>query len=167
MSRLPKQCTGRFRCLKKGSTTSKNGYLGLQTKQSKKTTCEKSLPGRTRNWLERSIGNAKDEDVLRMPFLTGARASYSLLAQDASFHSGFTALRSYIKVSTKSFFQHLTKHRIHFYFKTAMVAFFCSSPAVFTEFYFTLKFSHIETHTGLRRNKPLYQTFQKTTLTPP
>ena len=115
MFRLPKHCTGRFRCLKKGSTT----YVGLQTKQSKIPTREESLPGRTRNCLEQSAGNAKDGDVSCMPFLTGAKASYSLLAQGASLHAGFTALRPYIKVSTQSFLPTFDKALDTFLFRNS------------------------------------------------
>lgn len=108
-----------FGALKWGPQQTKNTPVSLQTKQSKKPTREESLPGRTRNWLERSVGNAKDEDVLCVPFLTGAKASYSLLAQGASFHSGFTAPRPYIEISTTFLFATFGKAQDTFLFRNS------------------------------------------------
>lgn len=83
LSRLPKQCIRRFQCLKTASTAS--------TKH-----MEESLPGRSRTCLEKSVRNAKDGDVLCVPFPLGQRLPPLLPCSWVSW-----ALRPGTKGSTK------------------------------------------------------------------
>lgn len=79
---------------------------------------------------------AQDGDGLWAPFLAGAEASGSVLAQGASHHSGSTAWRSCVKVSTASFLPASDKAHdtslIHLYFKSVVVMFAWVSPGVFS-----------------------------------